>query len=50
MPLCISLRVEEEHFGSESGNLPGRDRDLILFARPVADRRRWPLEADGPHP
>jgi hypothetical protein len=44
VPLCISL-VEEENFGSESGNLAGRDRDLILFASPAqllsAEDGRW---------
>jgi hypothetical protein len=34
MPLCISL-VEEGNFGSESGYLAGRVRDLILFASPA---------------
>jgi len=43
--LCTSL-VEEENFGSDSGNLADRDGDLILFASSAAqllsaEDRRW---------
>ena len=44
MPLCISL-VEEENFGSDSGNLADRGRDSILFASSAqllsAEDGRW---------